>query len=463
MKLIKIIPIFLFLFNSFPTYSQILLNDSIHSQLELGIKGFKDRYHSPSVVLVVVSRDSIIFSGSEGFIDMEKKIPATLDSKYQIQSITKMFTATLLMNLVEKGIFKMDDDVRFSVPEFLGLNTNGKPEPVTYFELAAHLSGLPRNSPSEIDFLKKTELFLLKNKNLRSIRASNKEDFLRALSKIKAEFPKYDFLPMDQRHYSNVGYAILGLAIERATKKSYEELVLSNICEPLSLQNTGIGTISTNNNKIATGYKFIEKDKIFVPVPEFYANSTIPASGMYSTGRDLARFICSQFDNKNPVFSNNTIRKMQSLGIGWQRKHPFLMHEGAMLGFRCEIVIHPELEIGWVILTNTTDFEFDRFNNYIASLVIPPFVEKPITDKNSYVGIYKLSGGNDNFEIILKEGELFTNYLGDEFPDSNLKFSGNNSLILTSNQGLELNFQFKSDRKGSIKYLKLNQLLWEKQ
>lgn len=442
--------------------AQTALNDSIRQQLEIGIKGFKERYHAPSIVLAIVHRDSIIFSGSDGFTDLDNKIPATIDSKYQIQSITKMFTATMLLQLREKGMLQLDDDVRKYVPEFAGLTFDGNTEETSLIELATHISGLPRNSPSEFDLFRNAEKLLVEQKEVSSLKSSDKAAFLNALGKIKKEYPAFDYLPIEQRHYSNLGYSLLGLALERVAKTSYENSIKSAICAPLGLSNTGVATISCKENTIAKGYRFLDDQKRFVQTPDYYANAMTPASGMYATARDLAKFISAHLTYKNSLLSERSYRMMQSQGIGWQRDYPYLRHEGAMLGFRCEIVIHPKLEIGWVILTNTSDFEFNRFDTYIANLILPAFTEAPMTDLAQYSGKYSLVGGTPSFRIYQENGKLYTTYLADSFPHTALQFSGNNTMVLKDQTGKSVSFNFIPDKKRQILFLKLNQLLWQK-
>lgn len=445
-----------------PTFAQQRITDSIRKQLEIGISGFKERYHAPSVVLAIVHHDSIIFSGADGFTDLDQKIPATIDSKYQIQSISKMFTATMLMQLWEKGIITLDDDVRKYVPEFAGLNREGNPETTSLLELATHTAGLPRNSPSEFNFFKDVEKLNLTKQHIKSLESSNKAAFINALGKIQKEYPAFEYLPNDQRHYSNLGYSLLGLALERAVKTNYDSYIKSAICNPLGLSHTGVGTISSPENTIAKGYRFLNDQNLFVQTPDYYANAMAPASGMSATARDLAKFISAQFNATKPLISEKSIRMMQSLGIGWQRNYPYLRHEGSMLGFRCEIVVHPGLEVGWVILTNATDFEFNRFDTYISSLILPAFAKTPLTDPERYVGNYSLAGGIASFSIYQKDGKLYTTYLADVFADTALKFSGNNSMMLEDQTGKSVRFEFILDKKGKVSLLNLNQLTWKR-
>ncbi len=443
--------------------AQKILNDSIQVQLRLGVKGFQVRYHSPSIVVAIVCGNDIIFSEAQGYTDLEKEIPATINSKYQIQSITKIFTATMFMQLWERGVVDLDDDVRKFVPEYSGKRTEQADTYTTFLELATHNSGLPRNSPADVDFAKQIDKWLLSKNDLGPIQSATMEAFIRSLQYVDKEHPEYRFLNGNTRHYSNLGYSLLGLGLERAAATGYEEYVLSKICKPLKLSDTGFGTFSSGENTIAKGYFYAGEEEGFIKIPDYYPNSMVYAGGMYSTASDLAKFISSQFDENNPILSGKSLRMMQRLGIGWLRNYPFIVHEGSMLGARSEIIFNPELKIGWVVLANTTDFQFNRINDYIAELIVPMFIKKPVTEPQKYVGTYVLEGGFDSLKIYLKDGNLYSTYLDEILPDQPLVFSGNNSLTVAANGGHEIHYRFNVGSRSEITSLNLNQLRWIKE
>jgi CubicO group peptidase (beta-lactamase class C family) len=264
--------------------------------------------------LIIVHKGKVIFSDASGYADLEKKVQASVDTKYQIQSITKMFTATLSMNLWEKGVIKLDGDIRKFVPEYNVTHLEGKPGETTFLELATHNAGLPRNSQADVEFAKQADTWMLTNKEVASIKAPSMSELLISLRSAKREYPEYELKPQDTRQYSNMGYAILGLGLGRAAKASYQEAVLNRICRPLHLNNTGFGTISDEDNVLATGYSYSNKEQKFIKTPNFDANAMMPAAGMYSTATDLAKFISAQFNAENGVLSEKSIRMMQSLG-----------------------------------------------------------------------------------------------------------------------------------------------------
>ena len=446
--------------------SQQILNDSITNNLRISIQGFKDRYHSPSIVVVLVHDQKIIFSEALGYTDLENKIAATINSKYPILSVTKMFTATMFMQLRQNKIVGLEDDVKKYVPEYKAVPGNDSDRDITLFQLATHTSGLPRNSQADINFTKQIDRCILTGADIPAIEPSTKKEFLHSLKFINKEYPDFELLSYNDRNYSNLGYSLLGIALERAVKTDYADYVVKKICKPLKMENSGFDTERIGQNMLAKGYYYNDSSKDFKLMPVFKANSALYAGGMYSTASDLAKFISFQFDNdihSEKILSKKNKAMMQSFKIGWKPSFPYVLHEGSMLGFRCEIVVNPELKIGWVILTNTTDFDFSRINDVISKLIMPVFIKKPITELSKYTGTYRLTGGYDSLIIYLKDGNLYSSYLQDKLPQRPLTFSGNNKFKGPANGNYSIAYDFITNERYEIKVLNMGQLMWIKQ
>jgi len=445
--------------------AQNLLSDSITNELRKGVVGFKDRYHSPGIVVVIVHDQNIIFSEAQGYIDLESKTPATVDSKYPVLSVTKTFTATMFMQLAERNLISFDDDVKKYVPEYEGKPYLDEKKRTTLFQLATHTSGLPRNSPADINFTKQVDKWLLGGINYATIEPAPKKEFLQSLKFIQREYPEYELLSYGDRHYSNLGYSLLGIALERAAKTTYTEYLLNYICKPLNMKNTGFDTETSVRGSLAKGYYYNDSLKNFIKTPVFISNSALYAGGMYSTATDLAKFISFQFDNSaeaNKILLKENRTMMQALKIGWKPSYPFVLHEGAMLGYRCQLIFNPELKIGWVILTNTTDFEFSRMNEYISRLVSPVYSKKSITDLNKYTGTYRLAGGYDSLRIEKRGDSLYSTYLGDVLRGVALIPSGNNRFKGQGKGNYSIGYEFIPNDEGEIKILNMGQLMWVK-
>lgn len=446
--------------------SQSPLHDSIIKQLKSGIEGFKDRYHSPAIVVAIIHDKEIIFSESLGYIDVENKISATIDSKFPILSVTKTFTATMFMQLMERKTISFDSDVRKYIPEYRGnLNSRDK-SPTTLFQLATHTSGLPRNSPADIYFTKQIDKWILGSTEYATLEPANKKEFLQSLKFIRKEYSVYQLLSYGDRYYSNLGYSLLGIALERAAKSNYENYVINKICKPLKMTNSGFDTEKPRNSLLAKGYYYDDSLKNSIPTPVFNSNAAVYAGGMYSTASDLAKYISFQFDNgmeANKILSKENRAMMYSFKIGWKPYYPFVLHEGAMLGYRCQVYFNPDLKIGWVILTNTSDFEFSKINEYFSKLIIPLYNKKPVTDLDKYIGTYRLDGGYDSLRIYLKKENLYSSYLEKTLPESPLVLSGNNRFKAQGKGNYSIGYDFITDESGEIKILNMGQLMWVKQ
>ncbi|CAN5278356.1 hypothetical protein BH09BAC4_BH09BAC4_09610 [soil metagenome] len=212
-----------------PVFCQSIgaLPDSTVLALRKGMTGFQSRYHSPSLVLAIVHEDQIIFGESIGYLDMAQKVPATLDAQYSLQSLTKVFTATMFMQLIQERKLRLDDPVKKYVPEFKADGQGEKQSGTTLLQLATHMSGLPRNSPADIQFTKQIDRWILAESPEKAIESASKKAFLQSLASIPKEYPDYQLLSYGNRHYSNLGYSLLGIALERAAKPTTQTMSLS--------------------------------------------------------------------------------------------------------------------------------------------------------------------------------------------------------------------------------------------
>lgn len=440
------------------------LPDSTIAQLKGGIAGFKDRYPTPSIVVAIVHGNEIVFSESLGYVDVENKVAATIDSRYPILSVTKTFTATMFMQLVQRNKITLTEDIKKYLPEYKGDINGSTKSGISFLQLATHTSGMPRNTPADVFFAKQIDRWMLNRTDYASLEPSSKKELLQSLQYIKKVYPEYQLLSYGDRQYSNLGYSMLGIALERAAKQDYSAYIVNNICKPLQMNSSGIGTESFGSTVLAKGYYFDDNLQQFLKTPVFHSNSALYAGGMYATARDLAKYISFQFDTSaaaNNILSLKNRRMMQSLRIGWKPSYPIVLHEGGMLGYRCLVAFYPDLEIGWVILTNTTDFEFDKMNEYIGKLVSPVY-KKPSPGMEKFVGTYRLQGGYDSLRIYVKDSQLYATYLEEELTVQPLQARGNNRFKAQTRGSYSIGYDFVADNTGRINALVLGQLTWVK-
>ena len=168
--------------------------------------------------VLVAEKGQIIFKKGYGMANMEWNIPNAPDTKFRLGSITKQFTAMLIMQLVEKGKLKLTGKVTDYLPDY----PKATGDKITIHHLLTHTSGLS-NYTNFPGFFEK-----------QSRNPYTPEVFLKEFMNLPL-----DFEPGSKFSYSNSGYFLLGVIIEKVTGKSYAEVLKTNILAPAQLQDTG--------------------------------------------------------------------------------------------------------------------------------------------------------------------------------------------------------------------------------
>ncbi|MBK6282171.1 MAG: serine hydrolase [Draconibacterium sp.] len=214
--------------------------------------------------VLVSEKGEVIYKRGFGMANMEWDIPNQSNTKHRLGSITKQFTAMLILQLVEQGKLKLDVPIVTYLPDYP--KPNG--EKITIHHLLTHTSGIP-NYTSFPNFFKNE-----------SRNPYSPEDFVKVFAD-----STLDFTPGEKFSYSNSGYFLLGVIIEKVTGKSYEEVLQENILIPLKMKDTGYDHHKVILKNRATGYErsgssYINANYLDMSIP--YA-----AGSMYSTVEDL--------------------------------------------------------------------------------------------------------------------------------------------------------------------------------
>jgi CubicO group peptidase (beta-lactamase class C family) len=224
---------------------------------------------------LIADHNETIFKKGYGFANMEWNIPNKPDTKFRLGSITKQFTATLIMQLVEKGKIKLDGKLTDYLP-YYRKDTGDK---ITIHHLLTHTSGIPSytNLP---DFLsKKSRTFY------------EPDDFVKEYCSGSLEFE-----PGSQFVYNNSGYFILGAILEKVSGKKYDELVKEKIFVPLGMNNSGYDWSADILPNRAAGYEKTfsgYRNASFIDMSLPYA-----AGSLYSTVEDLMIWNKSFYSDK---------------------------------------------------------------------------------------------------------------------------------------------------------------------
>lgn len=325
-----------------------------------------------------------IFEKSYGWQDAVKKIPNQDKSIYQIASLTKSFTALVIVKLSEEGKLSFKDPISKFIADYPRGNE------ITIENLLTHTSGI-------YEVLRNKEYFSLLHTG-KTI-AKNKE-----LSFFKNE--PLDFEPGTQFSYTNSGYILLGLIIEKITGLSYEDAVRKIILNPLKMTHTGFNYMVLKSPYKTVPYSYISKTK--QEKTEVW-NSTLtgPAGQIYSTAEDLYNYYTGLRDYK--IVSKEAFKKaatpyLSGYGYGWFIDDLYgkklINHGGNIEGSTSYFAMLPEDDLCIILLNNITSKKLEKAGNTILAALLGQPYTLPQPKKEAmlspdilkkYVGDYELS------------------------------------------------------------------------
>ncbi|MEO8042738.1 MAG: serine hydrolase, partial [Acidobacteriota bacterium] len=225
--------------------------------------------------VLVADKGKIIYEKGFGMANMEWSIPNQPDTKFRIGSVTKQFTAALILQLVEEGKIKLDG----KITDYLTDYRKDTGDKVTIHQLLNHTSGIP-------SYTGNPEFFPKYSRD-----AYNVPDFVKKFTSGDLEFE-----PGSKFSYNNSGYTLLGAIIEKVTGKSYETVLTEKILTPLGMTSTGYDHHATLLPKRASGYQKSSAGYVNAA----YLDMSLPysAGSIYSTVEDLYKWDQSLYEDK---------------------------------------------------------------------------------------------------------------------------------------------------------------------
>ena len=320
----------------------------------------------------VVKGGSLVWAKGYGLADIEARTPASANTVYRIGSITKPFTAVMLIQLVEKGTVRLSDPVEKYLPEINRVTDRPKGAPaVTLEQLATMMSGISREPDDLNTFLvgpvERWEQVLFE-----------------ALPKTK-----YDHAPGTRYLYSNIGYAILGASLGRAAKKPYVDYVRESVIRPLGMTTTDFVPSAAIRPALAKGYEIRDgKPNGEQPAKEHDGRGyKVPNGALYTTAGDLAKFVSLWLgEGPEAVLKRTTITENfarvpadASYGIGFQivRRdgRMYYSHGGSVAGYRAQMTYDTRAKVGVIVLRNVGGGSFNP--GPIAARLLAMMTEDP--------------------------------------------------------------------------------------
>ena len=345
--------------------------------------------------VAIFKNNELIYSRSVGFADIEHGLKADENSKYRIGSITKTFTAVLILKAIEEGKLSLNETIDKYFPS---IGNAGK---ITIEHMLRHRSGLHNH----------VDEFVKSNRHTQPI---TEKEMIEIIIKGGNEFE-----PDTKMAYSNPNYILLSYILEKIYKKPFSKILQDKITIPLELKNTYMdGKINTTNGE-CNSYNFLNDS--WELAPELDVSQAIGAGAITSTPTDMVKFSHALFSGK--LISENSLTKMKTIkdhyGMGLIQV-PFydktgFGHTGEIDGFRSVFANFPTGEISFAYTSNGLNFNGNDISIAILSAVnnkpfeIPSFTTLDITDEelDQYLGVYSSKQLPLKITITKNNGKLF--------------------------------------------------------
>ncbi len=353
--------------------------------------------NQPGLSVAVVYDQELVWAAGFGQADVAQQQPAIPQTIYRIASITKLFTATGVLQLRDAGKLQLDDPVSKHLPWFNIQNPYTDAPPITLRHLLTHTAGLPRES---------------------AFPYWNDANFP-SIEEIQAKLPEQTtVLPTEKRwKYSNLGLSLAGEVVTAVSGQPYPEYVEAHILKPLGMADTFVSTIDPEHPQLAVGYGRRLPDNSRVLSPFTDSQGLTPAANIATTVLDLAKFAMLQFRDEPvgdaQILRGSTLREMQRIhwlepnwqagwGLGFRieraKDKTYIGHGGGVLGYRTQLRMCPKDKTAVIVFTNSDDGDPGMYTEKVYEWVMPALVKatKPEAktavinpEWHKYVGRYR--------------------------------------------------------------------------
>ena len=307
---------------------------------------------------VIVAKDGkVIFNGAYGLADREKKIPNTLETKFRIGSMNKMFTATSILQLVQAGKIALTDPMGKYITDYPNKEVASK---VTIQQLLTHTGGTGDIFGPE---------FEAHRKDLKTL-----QDYVNLYGKRNLEFE-----PGSRWEYSNYGFLLLGVVVERVSGKGYYDYVSENIYGPVGMKDSGSLTEDQTVANRSIGYTHFGGSGL-QPNTDTLPYRGTSAGGGYSTVEDLLRFANAVESHKFLDAKNTELLTTGKVNTARGVKYAFgfmdddtdatvrhFGHGGGAPGMNGDLEIYPQSGYVIAVLSNLDPPAASRISDFVCN------------------------------------------------------------------------------------------------
>lgn len=306
----------------------------------------------PGAAVMVIRDGNSALAKGYGMANVEEEVPVTPATNFRLASITKQFTATAILMLVDRGRLDLDDSIRRYFPEFPEFTND-----ITIRHMLQHNSGLEDYEP------------LYHGRLPDQI---SDEGVVDIISKTEGSY----FPPGSEYRYSNSAYAILSVLVERRSRMSFPEFLEENIFAPLGMSNTvahqdGVSTVANR----ATGYRVTEQG--VEESDQSPWSAVLGDGGIYTSLTDLSKWDAAQYGDEllSPALKAAAVTPgHENYGFGLRideyNGHKRYHHDGETSGFRNFMQRFPDDRLTVIVLTNRAEPDVQSLAEKIADLYL---------------------------------------------------------------------------------------------
>jgi D-alanyl-D-alanine carboxypeptidase len=390
-----------------------VIADAVVAAIDAAARAELERTRQPGLTLGVTDRDETLAVRTYGLADLASQEPVTPETLFEIGSIGKSFTASLVLQLVDEGKIDLQAPVDRYLPWFRAGQPAGDSS-ITIAHLLSHTAGIVAG----IDGTPEAAFQVWSLRDLPTTSA-----------------------PGERFHYSNVGYKALGLVLEAVEGRPYPELLRARVLDPLDMSATEPAITHDIHARLALGYEYLHDDRIGYPgAPLATATwlETGTADGsIASTAADMCAFVRLLLrDGEGPagrLLSENAFAQMatrhagidETVGYGYGLivrdldGRRLIGHGGGMVGYLAGVQADAEAGIGAVVLQNGVSAHPMQLARTLIRIVrdgpnpMPPpaATAKPNTgaeaERGELAGVYRADAGrSESIELLTREDGL---------------------------------------------------------
>lgn len=396
-----------------------------------------DKPNSPGAAVLVIKDGEIVHSKGYGYANLEHDIPIEPNTIFHVASVSKQFTAMAIAILAHEGKLSLDDKVQKYVPELPEFE-----HPITVGHLVHHVSGL------------RDQWELVTMAGWRMDDVITTEHLMKMITHQKG----LNFEPGSDFLYSNSGYTLMAIIVERVSGKPFPEYIRETILEPLGM----------SNSHIHDNHELIVKNRAYSYSPKqgggfkksvlSYAN--FGATSLFTTAPDLAKWMMNYTTAKvggpeviSQVHEKYTLTNGKTIDYAFGIIHKeyeglrLIYHTGSDAGFRAYFGRFPDHNLGIIILSNVSSFPREPMAMKIADIFLEDEIAKHEDAKPAKIkyascqGAYLIKSLGKLLEVNLVDGELSIHLEGWDKPLPLV-----NTDATCSRQGLKQDEFFETDK-----------------